>query len=110
MSVSVRVVDCLYGKPAIGVPIRLNSQIDGAWTEQWRDRTGEDGRASTGTNIRFSRGVWRLEFDVDGYFATLGAKSFYPIATINFQLSETTSSYCIALLITPFAYTVFKED
>lgn len=45
MSVSVRVVDCVYGKPAIGVLIRLSSQIDGTWTEQWRDRVGEDGRS-----------------------------------------------------------------
>jgi 5-hydroxyisourate hydrolase len=110
MSVSVRVVDCVYGKPAIGLPLRLSSQVDGTWTERWRDQTGEDGSASTGADIPLARGVCRLEFDLDGYFATLGAKSFYPIATVNFQLSETTSSYRIALLITPFAYLVFKED
>jgi 5-hydroxyisourate hydrolase len=110
MTVSVRVIDCVYGKPAIGVPIRLSSQIDGTWTEQWRDKTGEDGRASTGTNTRISRGACRLEFDLDGYFVTLGAKPFYPIATISLQLSEITNAYRVALLITPFAYTVFKED
>lgn len=110
MSMSVRVVDCVYGKPAIGVPIRLNRQVDGVWTEQWRDRTGEDGRVSAGTNMGLASGACSLEFDLDAYFVALGAKSFYPMATINFRLADTGSSYRLALLITPFAYAVFKED
>jgi hypothetical protein len=60
MSVSVSVTDCVYGKPAIGLPFRLDCEVDG--------------RASSGVNTPLARGMCRVEFDLDSYFDTLGHK------------------------------------
>ncbi|MGH3186184.1 MAG: hydroxyisourate hydrolase [Streptosporangiaceae bacterium] len=110
MSVSVHVIDCVYGKPAVGVPVRLACEIDRTWIEQWHDRTDEDGRAFIETIPIPAGSICRLEFSLDPYFATLGARPFYPVAVIGLRLPNVTASYHIGLLVTPNAYAVFKED
>jgi 5-hydroxyisourate hydrolase-like protein (transthyretin family) len=96
--------------PVIEMSVRLYRKIDGTWTEQWRDVTDESGRASTSVNSSSGPWICRLEFDVDGYFFTLGAIPFYPMISISFRIFNPAQPYCISVLVTPYAYTICKEN
>jgi 5-hydroxyisourate hydrolase len=108
MSVLVRVINCTYGRPAVGVPVRLERDIDGAWVEQERDLTDDEGCISQLGNAGLARGIYRLEFDLDSYFFSLGIAPFYPAVSIRFRMTDPTRPCDISLLITPSAYFTFQ--
>jgi hypothetical protein len=47
MSVSINVVDCVYRRPAVNLAAYLMHEVGSVFTEQWRDRTNDEGRART---------------------------------------------------------------
>jgi 5-hydroxyisourate hydrolase len=109
MSVSVHVIDGVYGRPVIGMSVRLDRHIDGSWIEQLRDKTDDDG-VSGGPSAPVERGVYRLELDLDGYFSSLGITPFYPAINIVFRIGDPNYSYRISLLITPSAFTTYQQN
>jgi hypothetical protein len=56
-----------------------------------------------------TRGVHRIDVDLDEYFAGIGVTPFYPRVTIFFRVTDTTVSYHIPLVITPHAYATYRE-
>jgi len=109
MSVSVHVIDGVYGRAVIGMSVRLDRYIDGSWIEQLRDKTDDDG-LSGGPSASLERGVYRLELDLDGYFSSLGITPFYPAINIVFRIGDQNYSHRISLLITPSAYTTYQQN
>jgi 5-hydroxyisourate hydrolase len=110
MSVSVTVVDCFYGRPVIGMSVRLDRDIDGSWIEQMRNQTGNDGCICEWSNSPLARGLYRLEFDLDGYFTSLGIAPLYPVVTIRFRIPDPNHLCHISLLITPSAYFTYQQN
>lgn len=110
MSVSVHVVDCVYGRPAVGLSACLSRELDGVATEQWRDRTDDDGRISSLRKSPLERGSYTLELDLDDYFCTLGFAPFNSAISMRFYLPSETHHYGLSVLITPTACMTFKED
>jgi 5-hydroxyisourate hydrolase-like protein (transthyretin family) len=53
------------------------------------------------------RGVYRIELDVDGYFASLGIAPFYPTITVSLRVQSPERSYTVPVLITPYAYLTY---
>jgi 5-hydroxyisourate hydrolase len=109
MSVSVSVVDCVYGRPAVGMAIRLIRDADGVLTEQWRDRTDEGGRVTGPPNSPLPHGVYELEIDLEGYFTTLGFVPLNSAITLRFHLPGENHNYGLAVLVTPSSCITFKE-
>jgi 5-hydroxyisourate hydrolase len=109
MSVSVNVVDCVYGRPAIGMAVRLMREVDGAFTEQWHDRTDDDGRISGLQNSPLPRGSYALELDLEGYFCTLGFMPLNSAITMRFHLPGEDHHYRLSVLVTPSVCITFKE-
>ncbi|HEY3734339.1 MAG TPA: hydroxyisourate hydrolase [Streptosporangiaceae bacterium] len=110
MSVSVRVFDAMYGRPTIGMAVRLDRDLDGSWVEEKRDHTDDDGRIRHWANVPLARGAYQLEFDLDGYFSSLGVMPSYPVVALRFRVLDPGQSHDISLLITPYAYFTYQQN
>jgi 5-hydroxyisourate hydrolase-like protein (transthyretin family) len=110
MSVSIRVIDSVYGKSAIGISACLSRELGGVSTEEWRDQTDDDGRISSLNRPPLPRGSYTLEFDLDGYFRTLGFAPSNSAITLRFYMPSENHHYGLALLVTPSSCITFKED
>jgi len=107
MNFSAHVIDAVYGRPAEGILVRYYSMSEGVWTEEGRKRTDSGGLVSGDSSDR--RALFRLEFDLDAYFSSLGIISYYPVITLTFRAHGQTERQLISLLVTPSAYTIFRE-
>jgi 5-hydroxyisourate hydrolase len=106
MSLSTHVLDAMTGRPAAGLAVRLDEQVDGQWRPAAEGRTDADGRISAlgdpGT------GTHRLRFDTGGYFAAAGIDSFYPEVTVTFTVTDAASHHHVPLLLSPFAFSTYR--
>lgn len=100
MSISVRVIDCTHGVAATDVHIVLRYRMDSEWRDVTRGRTGEDGRLSLLTGASAEVGMYRLEFDLDGYYALLGIVPSYPRAIIEFRVTDRENELDMPLMMT----------
>jgi hydroxyisourate hydrolase len=108
MSISVHVVDCANGRPAADMAVSLSRDGSGEWREQARGRTDADGRLADWPPGSVTRGIHRLEFDLDGYFASIGITPFYPRVAIVFRMIDPLVPIHIPLLITPHGYATYR--
>ncbi|HTT52196.1 MAG TPA: hydroxyisourate hydrolase [Streptosporangiaceae bacterium] len=109
MSVSVRVVDCVYGRPAVDMAVRLMREVDGVLTEQWRQRTNDDGRISGPAGSPLARGAYALELDLEGYFCALGFMPVHSAVTARFRAPGEGRQCRLSALVTPSACMTFLE-
>ncbi len=109
--ISTHVLDTARGKPASGVPVRLEWQEA---PDRWRllaaARTDQDGRCGQllpeGESLR--AGNYRLSFDTEHYFAAQKIAGLYPLVQIAFSAREGEAHFHIPLLLGPFAYTTYR--
>jgi len=109
--ISTHVLDTAKGKPAAGVPVRLQRQnSSGNWTTLSSARTDEDGRCNElvpeGTGI--AAGTYRLSFDTANYFAASDADGLYPAVEILFRVRSGEIHFHIPLLLSPNGYTTYR--
>ncbi|MFI9551450.1 hydroxyisourate hydrolase [Nonomuraea endophytica] len=95
MSFSTHILNAATGRPAAGVPVRL--ERDGEIVAE--GRTDDDGRIK-GWNP--GRGVHRVVFD------TGALSSFYPEVVITFAVDDPDQHYHVPLLLSPFAYSTYR--
>jgi 5-hydroxyisourate hydrolase len=107
MTLSTHVLDAVLGRPAAGVPVRLDVARPDGWFPVARERTDADGR------IRFAvdllGGPHRLIFDTAAYFRASGvAEFFYPEVAIAFVVTDPDAHHHVPLLLSPFAYSTYR--
>lgn len=95
MSLSTHVLDAATGRPARGVPVRLE-RADG--TVLAEASTDADGRI---TGWAPAEGVHRLVFDT-------GGNAFFPEVTVTFRITDADAHHHVPLLLSPFAYTTYR--
>lgn len=110
-NITTHVLDTSRGRPAAGVPVVLSVRGDGGtWREIGRGVTDDDGRLRTllpaGASI--ARGVHRITFDTGAYFAERGVESFYPEASIVFEVRAPEEHHHVPLLLNPFGYSTYR--
>jgi 5-hydroxyisourate hydrolase len=110
MSVSLQVLDCAYGRPAVGMPVRLDRQVDGQWREQFMDRTDGQGYLTASPVRPLERGVYRLVLDVGCYFAAFGSFSPFPSISVDFRAVDSGDSAQVSVIITRYAYFVNYQN
>jgi 5-hydroxyisourate hydrolase len=108
MSLSVQIVDAVYGIRAAGIAVRLDRFADGTWTELEHSCTGEDGQADFWPCGPVEPGAYRLSFGTDSYFVGLGVTAFYPAVTVEFRMPDPSASHQVRLLLTPSSFLVFR--
>jgi 5-hydroxyisourate hydrolase len=100
MSLSTHVLDAARGRPAAGVPVRLDRRDGDAWERVAEARTDDDGRA--GGLAPPLTGTYRLVFD------TAAHSDFFPEVAIAFTVTDPGEHYHVPLLLSPYAYSTYR--
>jgi 5-hydroxyisourate hydrolase len=108
--ISTHILDLVYGKPASGVPVRLEKQSDEDWKLLNSGLTDQDGRCAQllRESEEMSAGLYRLIFDTGSYYAQKQINSLYPVVEVTFQAGDGESHFHIALLLSPNGYTTYR--
>jgi 5-hydroxyisourate hydrolase len=109
--ISTHVLDTVQGKPAKGVPVRLEKQNpSGDWRLLTSTRTDQDGRCPQllAEGEHLSAGVYRLTFDTGSYYAPQKIYPLYPLVQVTFQVRGGESHFHIPLLLSPNGYTTYR--
>ncbi len=107
MTISTHVLDAVSGTPADGVAVVLERREDDGWTLLMSAVTDADGRIADLAPDSVA-GVYRLTFDVAGYFGRSGTESFYPEVAICFRVVDAGAHHHVPLLLSPFAYSTYR--
>lgn len=107
--ITTHILDTSLGRPAQGVDLSLERRDDGAWVEVGTGTTNADGRV---TDLMepgsLTAGVYRIHFHIAAYFAGQQRESFYPEATIVFEVKAVDEHYHVPLLLNPFGYSTYR--
>ncbi|CAM3775146.1 hydroxyisourate hydrolase [Kibdelosporangium persicum] len=101
-AVTTHVLDAALGRPAAGVPVRLEA-ADG--TQVGSGMTDADGRLRSLGPSSLDPGVYRLVFDVLAYH---GPDAFYPTITVEFRIFTAGDHHHVPILLSPFAYSTYR--
>ena len=106
--VTTHVLDATAGRPADGIPARLEALRGDAWQVLAEGRTDDDGRIGSLGPVELEPGSYRIWFGVADYFAAAGLASFYPEVMITFRVDDPTQHYHVPLLLSPYAYSTYR--
>lgn len=107
--ITTHVLDTSHGRPASGMPVRLEMWVGEEWQEVGRAVTDSDGRARELLSDRsLQAGTWRLTFDLGSWFAAQGIEAFYPEASIVFFVRDPGQHHHVPLLLSPFGYSTYR--
>jgi 5-hydroxyisourate hydrolase len=107
---TTHVLDTARGRPAAGLPVRLERQQgDGRWFELAVRATNADGRVpDLLPAAALVAGIYRLTFHTGAYFAGQGVAGFYPYAIVVFEVQDPDQHYHVPLLLSPFGYSTYR--
>lgn len=110
MGISTHILDTNSGRPAFGITVTLQREVNGSWNELNRGVTDQDGRCRNllPQSQALESGVYRVRFDTAPYFAERQVKSLYPVIEITFEVANPQEHYHIPLLLTANGYTTYR--
>ena len=100
--ITTHVLDTAQGRPASGVPVRLEVREPQGWQLVGEGQTDADGRLRTLTSRPVEAGTYRLSFD------TRSLSGFFPEIAIQFEIVEAGAHYHVPLLLSPFGYSTYR--
>jgi 5-hydroxyisourate hydrolase len=111
--ITTHVLDTALGRPAVGVPVRLEHVTESGCTELGRASTDSDGRAAQLSTAPIRPGTYRLVFDTGAYASTRPDAekrdaAFFPEVTVTFSVRDLSRDYHVPLLLSPFGYAVYR--
>jgi len=109
-AITTHVLDTAAGRPAVGVPVRLEVRAGASWKNLAASVTNNDGRVNAlyPEKIPLQKGVYRITFDTGTYFKASGTEAFYPEASVVFEIRDTTQHYHVPLLLNPYGYSTYR--
>ncbi|HEY1622724.1 MAG TPA: hydroxyisourate hydrolase [Streptosporangiaceae bacterium] len=107
MKISAQVLDGTYGKPAVGVRARLARAMDSTWISVAAAETDEGGLIEDWDSWRLERGLYKIVFDSDRYFAGLGTVAAYPEVIIIFRMANEAHIFQVQVMLAPYAYSTY---
>jgi 5-hydroxyisourate hydrolase len=96
--ISTHVLDTSAGRPAAGIPVRLEKVGE----QQESGVTDADGRVRFGLDV--TQGTYRLVFDTARYFPD----PFFPEVAVTFTVAQATQHYHVPILLSPFAFSTYR--
>ncbi len=99
-TLSTHVLDTSRGRPAAGVPVRLESALGDVLDEGVTDVDGRVGRLGGDLDT----GAYVLRFDTGAY---LGEAAFYPEVAVTFRIAADEHHH-VPLLLNPFGYATYR--
>lgn len=107
-TVTTHVLDTGRGRPAAGVPVRLERVTSGGAEQVASGTTDADGRIRELGPEGLAAGTYRLVFGTGDYFADSGQDTLYPEVSITFGMVAGGGHYHVPLLVSPFGYTTYR--
>jgi 5-hydroxyisourate hydrolase len=110
-AITTHVLDTALGRPAAGVPLRLErlGSPAGTGTEVLAEATTDaDGRVRDLGPEQVEPDTYRLVFDVAAYAAANGQPCFFPEVAITFALTDPATHHHVPLLLSPFGYSTYR--
>jgi 5-hydroxyisourate hydrolase len=107
MRIVAQVLDSTYGGSAVGVRARLSRATDDGWTAVAEAETSGDGRIEDWDTRRMERGVYRIVFDSDNYFAGIGTMSAYPEVIVVFRMEHESHAFHVQVTLAPYSYSTY---
>lgn len=106
---SSHVLDVARGTGGIDIPVTLErQQEDGSWRRLAKSRTDANGRVrSFGDDIEVEAAVYRLTFDMSNY---ADETAFFPAIDVIFQVTDTTQSYHVPIVVSPYGYSTYRGN
>lgn len=109
--ITTHILDVSLGKAAANVTVVLEAQDSvGGWRLIRKGATNSDGRIEDlmEQGSRAAAGTYRLTFDLKSYFDARGSRTFYPSATVVFEITEPSEHHHVPLLLSPFGYSTYR--
>jgi 5-hydroxyisourate hydrolase len=106
-AVTTHVLDTARGRPAAGLPVRLERFTDAGNVRLAEASTDGDGRVAALGPDEVEPGRYRLVFDVAAYADGTGQTCFFPEVVVTFTVSD-RSHHHVPLLLSPFAYSTYR--
>jgi 5-hydroxyisourate hydrolase len=108
MGISTHILDTSKGRPADGVAVLLERQVNDTDFELVLSGvTDADGRLKLVPGAP-ERGTYRLRFAIGEYHWRQGYRTFFPVADIIFVVDKTDEHYHVPLLLSPFGYSTYR--
>jgi hydroxyisourate hydrolase len=107
-AITTHVLDTAEGHPAAGVAVELAVSADQGWLPIGTARTDADGRVAEIGPATAAAGRYRLVFATGEYFALRGRETFFPEVAVTFTIAAATQHYHVPLLLSPFAFSVYR--
>ncbi|MCE9899377.1 hydroxyisourate hydrolase [Raoultella terrigena] len=106
---SVHVLNQQTGLPAPHVGVTLEQKQGENWKVLNTASTNEDGRIDALWPGRpFEAGEYRVTFKTGKYFAEQKQQSFFPEIPVEFQITNTTTTYHVPLLLSQYGYSTYR--
>ena len=110
-SISTHVLDTALGRPAGGVPVKLET-FARATAGEVLATAKTDGNGRIGALLpeghQLRPGLYRLTFDTSAYFRAQSVSGFFPEVTILFEVRDAGQHYHVPLLLSPFGYSTYR--
>ena len=103
-------LDTRLGRPAAGIPVRLEQREGDEWRVVGSGETNGDGRVPNllPDGVAIAPAEYRLTFETRQYFAASSTATLYPAISSVFEASAGQSHYHVPLLLSPFGYTTYR--
>lgn len=110
---SSHILDITQEKPAANVEIRLSKQDEnGDWTivdSKYTDANGRIQDFLKAEELVDHKGVYKLTYFVESYFAKLNQSTFYPFIEVVFEIKD-DKHYHVPITLSPFGYFTYRGN
>ncbi len=108
--ISTHILDTTLGRPAAGVPVLLEQEIEGCWKALTFQNTDADGRVKQllSPPMELIVGQYRISFETAKYFTAQNVDGLYPQVQITFLVRDSAAHYHIPLLLTANGYSTYR--
>jgi 5-hydroxyisourate hydrolase len=104
-TISTHVLDTGMGVPAMNLPVRISRRLaDGALVPAGEGRTDIDGRIRSLLHGPLTPGLYRITFEIHDY----RPQAFFREVSLELRVEDTTRSYHVPLLLSPYGVTTYR--
>lgn len=105
--ITTHILDTSKGCPAQNVNVTLELFKNKQFTVIAKGKTNQDGRIEDllKPGSKASKGTYRLTFDTGKYYK---GETFYPYATIVFQIKNINQHYHVPLILNPYGLSTYR--
>ncbi len=108
-AITTHVLDTAGGRPARGVPVRLEAiDSEGNVSTLAEAVTNDDGRVPELGPAEIEAGTFRLTFDTASYFEATSQPTFFPEVALTFRVEDPSQHYHVPVLLSPFALSTYR--